>query len=66
MICENLKRQVVLFKKYRDGNDLDPADSEDVRDLASIGLFHIGVSLKRKKITAKTLPIGLKLLSELN
>jgi len=64
MICDDLKRQIELFKKYKNGDDLDPVDSEDVRILSGIGFFHIGISLKGKKVTAKTLPLGLKILSE--
>ena len=66
MIDESIKRDVELMRKYKDGRDLDPEDSDEVRSLALIGFFHIGVSLKRKKITAKTLPVGLRLLSNFN
>ena len=58
-------KQQNLLKKYKDGRDLDKEDSEEVHELATIGLFHIGISLKRKKVTAKTTPLGVKLINYL-
>ena len=47
-----------LLLKYMEGRDLDKEDELRVRELCSIGFMKTGISLKRRKITAKTIGIG--------
>ena len=56
--------QQQLFEKYKEGRDLDDVDSKEVHELATIGLFHIGVSVIRQKITAKTTSLGIGLMGK--
>ena len=59
-----MKDDLLLMKKYEVGRDMDPEDEEHIRELCSIGFMKTGVSIKRKRITAKTIGVGLKVLEE--
>jgi hypothetical protein len=58
----NLKEYVPLLLKYKNGEDIDDADKPKLDTMASIGLIKKGISIKRKKITAKTTSTGIGLL----
>lgn len=58
-----IKEYFPLLEKYRNGEDVDDADMPKLDILASIGLIKKGISIKRKKITAKTTSSGIGLLS---
>jgi len=51
-----------ILKKYRKGRDIDLEDEEIVDKLALISLMKTGISVKRKKRTARTIGIGKKLI----
>jgi hypothetical protein len=50
-----------ILHKYANGKDVDSADDCILREMALIGLMNIGLSIKRKTITAKTTDVGLGL-----
>jgi hypothetical protein len=54
--------QVNLMRKYRDGRDVEDGDLPYIRELCSVGMMKTGVSLKRRKITAKPIELGLKII----
>ena len=58
MIIDVVKSDMKILKKYSTGKDVDPADEARLDELAAIGLVRNGLSIKRKKITAKTTPAG--------
>ena len=64
MVSKEMKRNLELMEKYKDGRDLDPEDVEAINRLCSIGLMNRGISTKREVITAKTTGTGLGLLGE--
>ena len=51
-----------ILIKYRDGRDLDEEDRALVDNLCDIGFMKRGISLRRLKVTAKTISLGLKLI----
>jgi hypothetical protein len=53
-----------LLRKYKNGADIDDADEPYIRVLCDIGLMKTGISMKRKKITAKTTEEGLMVIGE--
>ena len=60
---EEIEDDLKILEKYKDGRDIDPGDFSKVNELASIGLMKKGLSIRRKKSTAKTTPLGRKLIS---
>jgi hypothetical protein len=53
-----------ILRKYLQGRDMDPEDTVYVRELQLIGMIKTGISIKRQKITAKTLKLGRLLLGD--
>ena len=58
------KQEREILTKYKDGRDIDPKDERVISELCLIGLMNRGISLKRKKATAKITYLGLKILEE--
>ncbi len=52
-----------ILKKYIDGADLDEEDRPMVKVLCTIGLMNMGISIKRKCLTAITTGTGRGLIS---
>jgi hypothetical protein len=53
-----------ILKKYEIGRDIDKEDLPILEELRSVRLIHIGISLKRKVLTAKTTALGRGLLGK--
>ncbi|MFA5760353.1 MAG: hypothetical protein WC877_01170 [Dehalococcoidales bacterium] len=53
-----------ILIKYKNGRDLDLEDTRLVDELCLVGMMKKGIRLQRNVVTAKTLPLGLKLLNE--
>jgi hypothetical protein len=62
MVSFELKRDLDMIKKYKDGREADEEDLPVIKMLCSIGLMNRGVSLKRQVITAKSTETGIGLL----
>ena len=61
-----IQNDVEILKKYETGGIIDIGDLPTLNRLENIGFIKKGIILQGKKcITAKTLPIGLKLIEEL-
>jgi len=53
-----LENVETTLKKYEIGRDIDEEDLPKLEELRSVGLIHIGISLKRRVLTAKTTALG--------
>ncbi len=53
-------REAILLKKYLKGQLLDLQDRCLAKELESIGLLHIGFSIRNKQNTAKTTNLGFR------
>lgn len=62
MVSFELKRDLKLIEKYKDGRDIDEEDLPAINMLCSIGLMNKGISTKREAITAKSTGTGIGLL----
>ena len=60
----NISEDVRILNAYKEGKDISLADLEKIEELASIGLVKKGISLKRRKVTAKTTALGLRLIKQ--
>lgn len=58
----NITEYVPLLLKYKHGEDIEDEDKSKLDTMASIGLIKKGISIKRKRITAKTTSTGIGLL----
>lgn len=54
---------IKLLKKYEIGRLVDYEDYDQIEELSAIGLMQTGVSIKKKKMTAKTSNLGKKLIT---
>ncbi len=54
---------IKLLKKYEIGRLVDYEDYDQIEELSAIGLMQTGVSIKKKKMTDKTLNLGKKLIT---
>ena len=60
----NISEDVRILNAYKEGKDISLTDLEKIEELASIGLVKKGISLKRRKVTAKTTALGLRLIKQ--
>jgi len=59
---QTIKEDIEILRRYKVGKDIEDSDIQKLDELASIGLIRKGISIKRRRVTAKTTPRGLKLL----
>lgn len=59
---QTIKEDIEVLRRYKVGKDIEDSDIQKLDELASIGLIRKGISIKRRRVTAKTTPRGLKLL----
>jgi len=59
---QTVKEDIEILRHYKVGKDIEDSDIQKLNELASIGLIRKGISIKRRRVTAKTTPLGLKLL----
>ena len=59
---QTIKEDIEILRRYKVGKDIEDSDIQKLDELASIGLIRKGISIKRRRVTAKTTPLGLKLL----
>ncbi len=57
-----VREDIEILRRYEAGKDIEDNDIQKLDELASIGLIRKGISIKRRRVTAKTTPLGLKLL----
>jgi hypothetical protein len=61
-VNQSVREDIEILKRYEVGKDIEDSDIQKLDELASIGLIRKGISIKRRRVTAKTTPLGLKLL----
>ncbi len=61
-VNQSVREDIEFLKRYEVGKDIEDSDIQKLDELASIGLIRKGISIKRRRVTAKTTPLGLKLL----
>lgn len=61
-VNQSIREDIEFLKRYEVGKDIEDSDIQKLDELASIGLIRKGISIKRRRVTAKTTPLGLKLL----
>ena len=59
---QTIKEDIEILRRSKVGKDIEDSDIQKLDELASIGLIRKGISIKRRRVTAKTTPQGLKLL----
>ncbi len=59
---QTIKEDIEILRRYKVGKDIEDSDIQKLDELASIGLIRKGISIERRRVTAKTTPRGLKLL----
>jgi hypothetical protein len=60
----NIPREdLVILRKYIEGRDIDSEDAQSVERLCRVGLMKKGISLKRRKVTARTVGVGITMVS---
>ena len=61
-VNQSVREDIEFLKRYEVGKDIEDSDIQKLDELASVGLIRKGISIKRRRVTAKTTPLGLKLL----
>jgi len=61
-VNQSIREDIEFLKRYEVGKDIEDSDIQKLDELASVGLIRKGISIKRRRVTAKTTPLGLKLL----
>jgi len=61
-VNQTIRDDIEILRRYETGKDIEESDRQKLDELASIGLIRKGISIKRRQVTAKTTPLGLKLL----
>ena len=61
-VNQSVREDIEFLKRYEVRKDIEDSDIQKLDELASIGLIRKGISIKRRRVTAKTTPLGLKLL----
>ena len=61
-VNQTVREDIEILRRYEVGKDIEDSDIQKLDELASIGLIRKGISIKRRRVTAKTTPLGLKLL----
>ena len=61
-VNQTIRDDIEILRRYETGKDIEESDRQKLDELASIGLIRKGISIKRRQVTAKATPLGLKLL----
>ena len=61
-VHQTVREDIEILRRYEAGKDIEDSDIQKLDELASVGLIRKGISIKRRQVTAKTTPLGLKLL----
>jgi len=61
-VNQTVREDIEILRRYEVGKDIEDSDIQKLDELASVGLIRKGISIKRRQVTAKTTPLGLKLL----